>query len=160
MPYRALPSTIKDHSFTIPDECLEQIFTVLQVMDPVVRPVGQLENRNSAASSHASRGDTLRICDPAFGWVRITFVCRRWRYIAIGHTRLWATLTHNLGPRWLHEFIVRSKEALLGANDDDFQSDNLNDTLYNVVSAHHHRLYRLKLTSLVFITLFIFRGCV
>ena len=111
-----MPSTTHDYTSILPDESLESIFSFLPTLDSVTRPIGQ----KGSTASDVSYEDPVRICDPAFGWLRITFVCRRWRYIAIEYPFLWTQLTYNLGPRWLDEFIVRSKGALLRAADKDF----------------------------------------
>ena len=60
------------------------------------------------------------------GWLRITFVCARWRRIAVEEARLWSEPNFRLGPKWRNEFIRRSKGALLDVN---YDSTQRNDTV-------------------------------
>jgi len=41
-------------------------------------------------------------------WIAITYVCQRWRAAALNSKKLWSTLTPNLSPKWIAEFLERS----------------------------------------------------
>ncbi|TFY66933.1 hypothetical protein EVG20_g4154 [Dentipellis fragilis] len=43
------------------------------------------------------------------GWLRITHVCRRWRYAALGDPRLWPHIAFGLSPEWTQEFMARAQ---------------------------------------------------
>jgi hypothetical protein len=44
-------------------------------------------------------------------WVAITYVCQRWRAVALGFRRLWFTISTDLSPRWIAAFLERSSHA-------------------------------------------------
>ncbi|KAI0055753.1 hypothetical protein BV25DRAFT_1832886 [Artomyces pyxidatus] len=50
---------------------------------------------------------------PKLGWTHITFVCRRWRHVALNHAALWANIDFALGYWWAKEMISRSKSMPL-----------------------------------------------
>ncbi|KAF8494155.1 hypothetical protein F5888DRAFT_674518 [Russula emetica] len=41
-------------------------------------------------------------------WIAITYVCQRWRAVALNFKKLWSTITPNLSPKWIAEFLQRS----------------------------------------------------
>jgi len=41
-------------------------------------------------------------------WVAITYVCRRWRAVALDFRKLWSTITPDLSPKWLSTSLQRS----------------------------------------------------
>jgi len=41
-------------------------------------------------------------------WVAITYVCHRWRVVALDFRKLWSTITPDLSPKWLATFMQRS----------------------------------------------------
>ncbi|KAI0058021.1 hypothetical protein BV25DRAFT_1326016 [Artomyces pyxidatus] len=47
------------------------------------------------------------------GWIRHTFVCRKWRHVALDHATLWVNVDFALGYRWATEMISRAKSAPL-----------------------------------------------
>ncbi|KZV76258.1 hypothetical protein PENSPDRAFT_646542 [Peniophora sp. CONT] len=131
-----------DFSSIIPDESLALVFSFLQLVDPIVRKAGHGEHASGPPQTDASQD-----FNTALAWIRVTFVCRRWRYLAIDEAMLWTQLTNNLGPRWLNVFVERSKNALLRINDGDFATDDPHDPLHNLISSHHGRLYQLLINS-------------
>ncbi|KZV76264.1 hypothetical protein PENSPDRAFT_646546 [Peniophora sp. CONT] len=138
-----MSTSFVDFSSSIPGESLALAFSFLQVTDPVARASRRREPTASLPQQAASQA-----CNPALGWIRVTFVCRRWRYVAIDEATLWTRLTNALGPEWLDVFLMRSRGALLNADDDDFRSDKTNDALHNLVLSHHARFSHLQLSSL------------
>ena len=41
-------------------------------------------------------------------WIAITYVCQRWRAVSLNFKKLWSTITPNLSPKWIAEFLQRS----------------------------------------------------
>ncbi|KAH9954239.1 hypothetical protein BC827DRAFT_1243893 [Russula dissimulans] len=41
-------------------------------------------------------------------WITITYVCHRWRVVALDFRKLWSTITPDLSPKWLAAFLNRS----------------------------------------------------
>ncbi|TFK60411.1 hypothetical protein BDN72DRAFT_864377 [Pluteus cervinus] len=41
----------------------------------------------------------------------ISWVCRPWREVALGHPILWTDISHSLSPRWKKAYLERSKPA-------------------------------------------------
>ncbi|KAI0050364.1 hypothetical protein FA95DRAFT_1467881, partial [Auriscalpium vulgare] len=50
---------------------------------------------------------------PNLGWINVTHVCRRWRYIATDHSSLWARIEFTLGERWVEEMFRRARTSPL-----------------------------------------------
>ncbi|KAH9954241.1 hypothetical protein BC827DRAFT_1243907 [Russula dissimulans] len=44
-------------------------------------------------------------------WVAITYVCHRWRVVALDFRKLWSTITSDLSPKWLVAFMQRSSST-------------------------------------------------
>ena len=44
-------------------------------------------------------------------WVAISYVCQRWRAVALDFKKLWSTLTPNISPRWISACLERSAYA-------------------------------------------------
>ncbi|VDC03016.1 unnamed protein product [Peniophora sp. CBMAI 1063] len=95
-----------DFTATIPDETLSHIFSCVRLIEPFSR------DRSPRSRSVAE----TRL----LGWIKITFVNRRWRRVAIDNSTFWTQLDGQLGPAWYKEFLRRSKDAPL-AIDDDFR---------------------------------------
>ncbi|KAI0042356.1 hypothetical protein FA95DRAFT_584748 [Auriscalpium vulgare] len=55
------------------------------------------------------------------GWLAVTHVCRRWRYVALQEPALWANIAtpHPLGDRWANAFFTRAKESPLSVRQPD-----------------------------------------
>ena len=51
-------------------------------------------------------------------WVAISYVCQRWRAVALDFKKLWSTLTPNLSPKWIAACLERSAYALRRVNID------------------------------------------
>ncbi|KAI9436813.1 hypothetical protein BJY52DRAFT_1217734 [Lactarius psammicola] len=46
-------------------------------------------------------------------WISITYVCRRWRVVALSFQQLWSTVTPDLSPKWVLAFLKRSSHRPL-----------------------------------------------
>ncbi|KAH9036013.1 hypothetical protein EDB83DRAFT_2648885 [Lactarius deliciosus] len=46
-------------------------------------------------------------------WASITYVCRRWRVVALSFQQLWSTVTPDLSPKWVLAFLKRSSHRPL-----------------------------------------------
>ncbi|KZV76265.1 hypothetical protein PENSPDRAFT_646547 [Peniophora sp. CONT] len=46
--------------------------------------------------------------DPRTGWLVVTFVCSRWRHVALRSATLWSEVNDYLGQPWAAEFVRRS----------------------------------------------------
>lgn len=46
-------------------------------------------------------------------WISITYVCRRWRVVALSFQQLWSTVTPDLSPKWVLTFLKRSSHRPL-----------------------------------------------
>lgn len=81
--------------FRLPDEILAKIITSYQAL---FAPI----------SSTPFPAETGEVDPKQCEWIRITFVCRRLRYIALnGCPRIWADIL--MHPRWASKFLERSK---------------------------------------------------
>ncbi|KAI9434423.1 hypothetical protein H4582DRAFT_1793573, partial [Lactarius indigo] len=76
----------------LPTELLRDIFLLLCVEDLPL--------------SYKYQKDSLQ-------WISITYVCRRWRVVALGFQRLWSAVTPDLSPKWVLEFLKRSSQRPL-----------------------------------------------
>ncbi|EIM84412.1 uncharacterized protein STEHIDRAFT_123214 [Stereum hirsutum FP-91666 SS1] len=81
--------------FRLPDEILAKIITSYQALfEPI--------------SSTPFPAETGQVDPTQCEWIRITFVCRRLRYIALNECpRIWADIL--MHPRWASKFLERSK---------------------------------------------------
>ncbi|KAI0056490.1 hypothetical protein BV25DRAFT_1995565 [Artomyces pyxidatus] len=98
-----------------------------------------------------SEGSAL---DPWKGlaWVLVTYVCRRWREVALEHPSLWRRINLEHGPRWTREFISRAKaiplvfqgQALFLASPNPVITELLHANLQRIqsisVEGNHHAL--------------------
>ena len=78
----------------VPVEILQRIFTCLSEPRP------------------PDHTPSLQVCPE---WIAITYVCRRWRAIALNHHSLWGAITPNLSPTWLKVLMARSEPAQVDA---------------------------------------------
>ncbi|KAI0040068.1 hypothetical protein FA95DRAFT_1683993, partial [Auriscalpium vulgare] len=53
---------------------------------------------------------------PTVPWVRLTWVCRRWRDIILTNPTLWCDLVLPLPPQWARAMLVRSQRLPLSIN--------------------------------------------
>ncbi|KAI0066398.1 hypothetical protein BV25DRAFT_1912479 [Artomyces pyxidatus] len=85
------------------------------------------------------------------GWIQITFVCRRWRFVALDHPHLWRDVKVDLPGGWTETMISRSKSArlrmdfLIGLEIRVFRV--LRSRQRQVVLQHIHRIELLRLPS-------------
>ena len=66
----------------------------------------------SAGDSHGHNPNAVAR-RPRYGphWVAITYVCQRWRAVALDFKKLWSTITPDLSPKWIAAFLERSSGA-------------------------------------------------
>ncbi|KAI0262739.1 hypothetical protein BC834DRAFT_373518 [Gloeopeniophorella convolvens] len=70
------------------------------------------EFSESQPSSQPSSPLCPELFDPLrYRWVICTFVCRRWRRVALGAPSLWKDVLVDLGPTWFQRFLTRSNGA-------------------------------------------------
>ncbi|VDC04569.1 unnamed protein product [Peniophora sp. CBMAI 1063] len=97
-----------DYTTRLSDEILLLVFTNLRDMLPVqLRP---------SSAPQGPRLNWLTDHDRRLGWPVVTFVCSRWRRIAISSPALWSEVVPHLGGGWLSEFGRRSKSMPLSLN--------------------------------------------
>ncbi|KZV64142.1 hypothetical protein PENSPDRAFT_656794 [Peniophora sp. CONT] len=128
-----------DFTLMIPDETLSYIFSHVQSIEPGARKALRGFQRNHV---HPSREAIL-------GWIKVSFVSRRWRQVAIQNATLWTHLNAELGSNWVDEFIRRSKDAVLTLDGQYFPhiGENARDMrLRQLVSTYHGRLADLRVT--------------
>lgn len=66
----------------------------------------------STGDSHAHYPDTTaRRPRYAPRWVAITYVCQRWRAVALDFKKPWSTITPDLSPKWIAAFLERSSRS-------------------------------------------------
>ena len=66
----------------------------------------------STGDSHAHYPDTTaRRPRYAPHWVAITYVCQRWRAVALDFKKPWSTITPDLSPKWITAFLERSSRS-------------------------------------------------
>ncbi|KAI0044718.1 hypothetical protein FA95DRAFT_1608295 [Auriscalpium vulgare] len=85
----------------LPPEILAAIFSMLS-LSPILPPKGYRLGWNGALWAR-------------IGWLNVTHVCRRWRYVALQHPALWANITipHPLGDHWADASFSRAQDAPL-----------------------------------------------
>ncbi|VDC04570.1 unnamed protein product [Peniophora sp. CBMAI 1063] len=114
-----------DLTTNIPDEMLMRIFACVQVVDPIY------------------------CVDRAyFGWLYITFVCRRWRRVAIADATLWTHWTPILcmSPWGMGTFMERSKSALISVSIRGYCPDH---DAFKVLRAMKDNCIRVRAFSLL-----------
>ncbi|KAJ3540378.1 hypothetical protein NMY22_g4320 [Coprinellus aureogranulatus] len=71
--------------------------------------------------------------EPPLSWFRVTFVCRRWRTIALDSPSLWTTIDC-MNPAVADVMLARSKNALLDVSCTNWMSPRDEEALRNVLS--------------------------
>lgn len=128
--------TAFDLTKTVPDEALAHVFAFIQAVDPPLRAAMHSEFRADLTPSDLDK--------PWFGWIRVSYVDRRWRQVALDEAALWSRLTDALGTRWLAELLRRSKAASLSVREKDFSSEtSLQDLLHLLLPLYHQRFNHL-----------------
>ncbi|KAI0056741.1 hypothetical protein BV25DRAFT_1547648 [Artomyces pyxidatus] len=88
----------------LPPEILCQIFLCYRSLEPsqfTIRVNGEASIGGEQSSSH---GDEER------GWINITYICSRWREIAIGYPALWDCVGPFIPAQWQDEILRRSSQ--------------------------------------------------
>ena len=94
----ALPTNVHNAAVALPVEILQTIFVFCAGLSDGGDPVDTIGLSSSVLRS------------PRYGpnWIAITYVCQRWRAVALNFKKLWSTLTPNLSPKWIAAFLQRS----------------------------------------------------
>ena len=96
-----------DYSTKLPAETLLKVFHFARLVNGIPSAKYIDENRPTLDQDSSSYKTYL------LGWVNITYVCSRWRKLALDDASLWTDVPVVLGTRWLKEFMWRSKEMPL-----------------------------------------------
>ncbi|KAA1477799.1 hypothetical protein DENSPDRAFT_845010 [Dentipellis sp. KUC8613] len=75
-------------------------------------------------------------------WIRITYVCRRWRRIAIGYPMLWTHVMGLLSMKWISTFFQRSEPFPLDI-DIELESWVEDKNLLRLLQGELHRIRQL-----------------
>ncbi|KAI0061471.1 hypothetical protein BV25DRAFT_759335 [Artomyces pyxidatus] len=115
-----LYSSKNDHGTLLHDEqaaaldALRSINGRINMAAPVSRLPPELLARIFA---YYAKDDMIwRKKKPGIGWISVTHVCRRWRHVALGDSRLWSHIFLPLNTMLLEEFISRSKVSPLSVS--------------------------------------------
>lgn len=94
-----------DHTARLPAETLLEIFHAARDVDaiPVDKEIEQWRWLPVPLSPEERRARLL-------AWISVTFVCSRWRALALQDPGLWTRAPVVLGSEWLYEFVARSGE--------------------------------------------------
>lgn len=98
----ALPVNAHNSAVALPVEILHTIFVFCAGLGD-----GGPDRPNTVCSQNPL--SVLKRCPRyAPNWIAITYVCQRWRAVALNFKKLWSTVTPNLSPKWIAAFIQRS----------------------------------------------------
>ncbi|KAI0040226.1 hypothetical protein FA95DRAFT_1566578 [Auriscalpium vulgare] len=81
---------------SIPPELLASIFLFLAEVDAPQR----------------LRTESYESCS-SFGWLAVTYTCRRWRQVALEHQSLWVNISLPFGQDWAATFVKRARNSIL-----------------------------------------------
>ncbi|TFY56020.1 hypothetical protein EVG20_g9096 [Dentipellis fragilis] len=113
----------------LPPEVLERVF--LYCVDDASVAIADIRDHRWCFST-----------TKALYWIRITYVCRRWRRIAIGYPMLWTHVPGLLSAKWITAFFQRSTPFPL---DIDIALDHWfkDQDLLPLLQGEHHRIRQL-----------------
>ncbi|TFY72394.1 hypothetical protein EVG20_g633 [Dentipellis fragilis] len=81
------------HVNRLPPEILARIFDLVQDIYPL------------RVQKHGERKGAY------VGWLRVTYVCRQWRFAALNHSNLWSNVDLGMDSQWPGEFLRRAQSA-------------------------------------------------
>ncbi|KZV63239.1 hypothetical protein PENSPDRAFT_218409 [Peniophora sp. CONT] len=124
-----------DYTAQLPEKTLLIIFRAAQVVDSI--PTSRsIANNDSTLEQEPDSYRTYLLA-----WVNLTYVCKRWRKLAVGDPGLWTKIPVVLGARWLREFISRSQDLPIFIDYDlPIQSPKVTEELKTIVPFHYHRM--------------------
>lgn len=83
------------------------------------------------------------------GWMVVSHVCRRWRYIALSTASLWTRIDPRLGSLWAYLFIGRSRSALISLETSSMPiSYRTASVISDVLKLASERISHLRLNAL------------
>ncbi|TFY58188.1 hypothetical protein EVG20_g8251 [Dentipellis fragilis] len=111
----------------LPPELLTKIFSILQTID--LPPNG----KPNTPDYHT-------------GWLRVTQICRQWRFAALDYPHLWSNIFMGLGPRWIEEFLLRSRMASISLDVETSVSRTMARLdVAQVITQHLYRMRKLRI---------------
>ncbi|EIM81723.1 uncharacterized protein STEHIDRAFT_171993 [Stereum hirsutum FP-91666 SS1] len=139
----ASPSTTPSPIHKLPVEILTRCFMELAKDNP------------PHVTKNLLHPDGIRI-EVHYGWLIATYVCHRWRSVALNAASLWATPTWVLGARWSEEMLARSKTAPLTIRCDVSECppawksrERLNLAVVDAIADHLHRLKAIDISGIL-----------
>ena len=84
----------------LPPEILSRIFSFHAINQPI--------SRHRRCGAPPSSSSPIRLGKT---WIIVTYVCHRWRQVALADPNLWRTINFDLGAEWTQEMLARSKAA-------------------------------------------------
>jgi hypothetical protein len=97
----ALPTNAHNAAVALPVEILHTIFVFCAGLGDEEGPDGpDTVDLNPLSVARCPRHPP--------NWIAITYVCQRWRAVALNFKKLWSTITPNLSPKWITAFLQRS----------------------------------------------------
>jgi hypothetical protein len=88
------------------------------------------------------------------GWITVTYVCTRWREVALSYSHLWVDIDYELGENWVRQMLLRAKSSPLfvqsgmGSNNISTLRPTLHERFSNIRSLVL-RLYKAELLECV-----------
>ncbi|KAN0116050.1 hypothetical protein V8E52_006356 [Russula decolorans] len=99
----ALPTNAHNAAVALPVEILHTIFVFCAGLGD-----GDPDGPNGLGPDTFGVLSVARCPRHAPNWIAITYVCQRWRAVAVNFKKLWSTITPNLSPKWIAAFLQRS----------------------------------------------------
>jgi hypothetical protein len=96
-----VPSNANNAAVTLPVEIIHTIFIFCAGYPD--EPAGAAADPNMVTVVRCPRYPP--------DWVAISYVCQRWRAVALDFKKLWSTITPNLSPKWIFACLERSGYA-------------------------------------------------
>ncbi|KAA1475993.1 hypothetical protein DENSPDRAFT_842856 [Dentipellis sp. KUC8613] len=111
----------------LPPEDLAYIFDLLRVSDP---------------PRYVRLGRRIKV--PCTGWILVTYVCQRWRSVALGDPRLWVDIPFFLGPAWTQEFLRRSQTVPISLECELIYPKPAAKSIIELATLFQHHFSRMK----------------
>ena len=81
------------------------------------------------------------ILDIAPAWIQLTYVCSRWRQIALGYSELWCNIQAGIVSPWIERFIERAFPRLVNV---DLEVLNARPMETDTIISHISRIRQLN----------------
>ncbi|KAI0056494.1 hypothetical protein BV25DRAFT_1786018, partial [Artomyces pyxidatus] len=91
---------------------VQHVLSSIRTRQNSLAPVSSLPSEVLAivfkfAYEHASSRENLSL----LGWIEATYVCRRWRQVALDHLSLWGHISLHASPAWIEVMLARSQSS-------------------------------------------------